>query len=210
VLWRDYLESGQSVPVHTVGLDAPLLLNINLGFCRTPSVADGALIHDGVINRGKKKGKDSSSKKEETLLASEFGKIMSNIGFGVDTIASEMTVVDNANQRLVLRIDNVLGGGGHRRVTVYCPFWIINTTDHALRYKQEGKSSYVSGTVTEGKNGSLQVDSSDKNKKKKEKGTEVTVNRKKNLFVRTHPSPSTTPSSPTTIFNSLALSGRPG
>lgn len=135
---------------------------------------------------------------------------MSNIGFGVDTIASEMTVVDNANQRLVLRIDNVLGGGGHRRVTVYCPFWIINTTDHALRYKQEGKSSYVSGTVTEGKNGSLQVDSSDKNKKKKEKGTEVTVNRKKNLFVRTHPSPSTTVSSPTTISNSLALSGRTG
>ncbi len=46
VLWWSYLEPGQRVPVHTVGLDAPLLLLVNLGFCRTP-VGEGALIHHG-------------------------------------------------------------------------------------------------------------------------------------------------------------------
>lgn len=46
VLWFADLEPGQQVPVHSVGLDAPLLLFINLRFCCTP-VDDGALIHHG-------------------------------------------------------------------------------------------------------------------------------------------------------------------
>lgn len=32
--------------VHTVGLDVPILLLVNLGFCRTP-VGEGALVHHG-------------------------------------------------------------------------------------------------------------------------------------------------------------------
>ena len=88
---------------------------------------------------------------------------MSNIGFGLSGIATETTVVDSEGQRLVLRIDNLLGGGGQRKVAIYCPFWIVNTTEHALRYRQEGKSSYVSGTVSEGKDGSSPVDGSDRN-----------------------------------------------
>lgn len=44
VLWFADLEPGQQVAVHSVGLDAPLLLLINLGYCRTP-VGEGALVH---------------------------------------------------------------------------------------------------------------------------------------------------------------------
>ena len=40
------LQSGDSVPIHTVGLDAPLYLLINLGYCRTPH-GKGVLIHEG-------------------------------------------------------------------------------------------------------------------------------------------------------------------
>lgn len=47
VLWYADLQPGQQVPVHSVGLDAPLLLLVNLGFCRTP-VGEGALVHHGV------------------------------------------------------------------------------------------------------------------------------------------------------------------
>ena len=36
VIWWKVLESGESVPIHTVGLDAPLLLLLNAGYCRTP------------------------------------------------------------------------------------------------------------------------------------------------------------------------------
>ena len=44
MLWWQILEAGETCSVHTVGLDAPLLLLVNLGFCRT-AVGDGALVH---------------------------------------------------------------------------------------------------------------------------------------------------------------------
>ena len=79
--------------------------------------------------------------------------------YSIDDIATETTVVDHLGQKLNLYIENQLGGGGQRRITIYCPYWIINTTDHALRYRQEKSSSFVSGTVTDGtKDGSRFVD----------------------------------------------------
>jgi hypothetical protein len=46
VVWFADLQPGQQIPVHSIGLDAPLLLLVNLGFCRTP-VGEGALVHHG-------------------------------------------------------------------------------------------------------------------------------------------------------------------
>lgn len=46
VLWFGDLEPGQQVSVHSVGLDAPVLLLLNLGFAKTP-VGEGALVHHG-------------------------------------------------------------------------------------------------------------------------------------------------------------------
>lgn len=78
-------------------------------------------------------------------------------------IANETTVVDSVGQRLTLRIENVRGGGGQRRISLYCPFWIVNTTEHALRYKEDKEKRYVSGTVIgPGKDGSTPVDSSNR------------------------------------------------
>ena len=57
-----------------------------------------------------------------------------------------------------------MGGGGQRRITISCPFWFLNTTEHCLRYRQEGVKSFVSGTVSsESRDGSRPVDSSDRN-----------------------------------------------
>ena len=80
-------------------------------------------------------GKDNTAGAKsdpQNIIKTELDKIMTNIGFGLSGIATETTVVDSVGQRLVLRIDNYLGGGGQRRVTIYCPFWIINSTEHAL------------------------------------------------------------------------------
>jgi hypothetical protein len=52
VVWYADLEPGQQVPIHSLGLDLPLLLLVNLGFCRTP-IGEGALVHhggDAVVN----------------------------------------------------------------------------------------------------------------------------------------------------------------
>ena len=79
--------------------------------------------------------------------------------FTIDDIATETTVLDHLGQKMNLCIENRLGGGGQRHITIYCPYWIVNTTEHALRYRQEKISAYVSGTkVSESQDGSRIVD----------------------------------------------------
>lgn len=71
-------------------------------------------------------------------------------------VAQQTTVVDGIGQRLTLSVENVRGGGGQRRISVFCRFWILNTTEHCLRYKQEKCNVFVSGTVlSPDKDGSL-------------------------------------------------------
>jgi len=79
-------------------------------------------------------------------------------------VADETAVVDSIGQRLTLNIENVRGGGGQRRIAVYCPFWIVNTTQHSLRYRQENSKSFVCGTVLDSeRDGSKPVDGSTRN-----------------------------------------------
>ena len=60
VVWFADLEPGQLVSIHSVGLDAPLLLLINLGYSKTP-VGEGALVHHGSDQpRGAVKGKTTT------------------------------------------------------------------------------------------------------------------------------------------------------
>jgi len=115
-------------------------------------------------------GRDAKDNAKDNIIKTEIDKIMTNIGFGAEGIAADTTVVDSEGQKLVLRIDNALGGGGQRKVAIYCPFWIVNTTQHALRYKQEGKGAYVSGTVSDRMDGSRPVDGSARNKKEASTG----------------------------------------
>ncbi len=83
---------------------------------------------------------------------------------GQDGVALETTVVDSIGQRLTLHIDNIQGSGGQRHIKLFVPFWIVNTTEHSLRYKQENAQSYVSGTVSSlQRNGSNPVDGSNRN-----------------------------------------------
>jgi SHR-binding domain of vacuolar-sorting associated protein 13 len=56
-------------------------------------------------------------------------------------------VVDGLGQRLTLHIDNIRGGGAQRRISVFAPYWIVNSTEHPLRYRQEKNLTFVSGTV---------------------------------------------------------------
>lgn len=55
VLWHAELDVGEQVSVHSVGLDAPLLLLVNLGYCRTPA-GEGALVHHGTDSGNVEKG----------------------------------------------------------------------------------------------------------------------------------------------------------
>jgi len=72
---------------------------------------------------------------------------MDSLFFSSQEVADETTVVDGLGQRLPLNIENIRGGGGQRRISVFCRFWIVNTTEHCLRYRQENSKLFVSGTV---------------------------------------------------------------
>ena len=213
VLWFSDLKPGEKVSVHTVGLDAPLLLLVNLGFCKTP-VGEGALVHHGSDVKGAmhvQQGGLKSIGKAVTMGTKQIGKTLTSMSdspdrrgkgkvfllqnpqyhrgvskrpkndvnmaaaiagslgldtdiagtdansghvhlvdgriYNADEIATETVVVDGVGQKLTLKIENVRGGGGQRRISLFCPFWIVNTTEHSLRYKQEKSSNYVSGTV---------------------------------------------------------------
>jgi len=176
VVWVGDLEPGESVPIHTVGLDSPLLMLVNLGYCRTNG--EGALIHHGsnIMKHMKEQETRSfdfetegSPMKGETngdsdrLLKGPTG--LEDQKFALGAIASTTTVVDSIGQRLNLDIENKHGAGGQRHITISCPYWIINTTEHALRYKQEKSSQLVSGSIqSASKDGSKPVDSSKRNK----------------------------------------------
>ena len=41
-----------------------------------------------------------------------------------EAIDSEMTIIDSIGQRLTLLIDNVIGGGGQRFISLFCPYWV--------------------------------------------------------------------------------------
>ncbi len=230
VVWWGILEPGERFPIHSVGLDAPLMLLVNLGFCRTP-VGEGALIHDGEgdefwlksgwktvgsaisdtqdkvkktistitkskDNRGverviklRQKGHRNETKKRRNrnALGDDLDSerpTNQNVAdarlrdmFSVEDIATETTVVDSIGQRLTLLLDNVFGNGGQRHVTIYSPFWIVNTTEHSLRYKQEMALSYPSGTVWGAeKDGSKPVDGSNRNESDGIAGVSATRN----------------------------------
>lgn len=38
--------------------------------------------------------------------------------------------------QIVLQLEHHVGGAGQRRVTVYCPYWLINHTNCMLIYRQ--------------------------------------------------------------------------
>ena len=107
-------------------------------------------------------GMDTGVTEDTTTVG---GKIHSveTIMYSASDVSTQTTVVDGVGQRLTLNIENIRGGGGQRRVSLFCPFWIVNTTEHSLRYKQEKGKSYVCGTVSKGRDGSSPVDGSNRN-----------------------------------------------
>lgn len=100
------------------------------------------------------------------MAAAEQGKVhaVESAVYSSNDVASSTTVVDSVGQRLTLSIENVRGGGGQRRISLFCPFWIVNNTEHSLRYKQDKSKSFVSGTViSPERDGSRPVDGSNRN-----------------------------------------------
>lgn len=59
-----------------------------------------------------------------------------------------VSCIDTVGQRIRVNVENTLGGGGQRQVAVFCPYWLVNTSQYSLRIMEEGQQVLPAGTVT--------------------------------------------------------------
>ncbi len=43
-------------------------------------------------------------------------------------------------------MENNEGGGGQKNIVVYCPYWIVNSTQYVYRIREEGEMELPAGT----------------------------------------------------------------
>lgn len=99
VLWSSTILPGKSKHIHTVTLDIPMLLLINLDFCRS---SEGVLVHKPPIKDVEDKGL------AETVIEGFKGLLEDNDEPLADT---SIVLTDSVGQRIRLQIENQVGGG---------------------------------------------------------------------------------------------------
>jgi hypothetical protein len=155
VLWSSEINSGEIKCVHTVPSDEPILLLINLEFCRS---SEGLLVTNPI---------DKVPEVDPSLSSSYFchgSRLTQSMVQGVkgfmeddsNTQADQSIILtDSVGQRLRLQIENTVGGGGHRKLIVYCPYWIVNTSQYSLRLRNERTDSLPAGTYNPNRDGMI-------------------------------------------------------
>jgi hypothetical protein len=139
-LFRSWVEAGAQLPIFTVSLDVPLVLFVTLRYCHSQ---DGKLVH-------KPTTQNRRTEKLSNFITGVFfeGEIDEN---------SFITMIDSASQKVRLQLKNTLGDGGQRSLTLYAPYWIVNTSQYTVRIRSEGSDNLPAGTVTDQVDGSRQI-----------------------------------------------------
>jgi len=133
-IWKADLGPGDTICVHTLTLDDPLLLKITLRYCKT---IEGILIN-----------KPRLKLSETATFGDRVNKFVEDVLFDdFNEGDSYVDLVDTVGQRLKLGVENTEGSGGERRITIYCPYWIVNTSQYAIRIKDERSGQMPAGTV---------------------------------------------------------------
>jgi hypothetical protein len=133
-LWSGGIDSSFVKAIHTVSLEEPLLLRVNLPYCKC---VDGIIIHQ-----------PKNVRAEKNVFTNAIQKTLEGILEDSDNIVSSITLTDAVGQSLKLNIENTEGGGGHKRIVVYCPYWIVNTSQYSFRIREEGEEDLTAGSVT--------------------------------------------------------------
>jgi hypothetical protein len=134
VLWSADINSGEIKCVHTVPSEEPILLLINLDFCRS---SEGVLVH-----------KPPNPIEDRGLTNVMMKGVKGFMEDGSDSLTDMSIILTDSNgQRLRLQIENKVGGGGHRKLVIYCPYWIVNTSQYTLRLRNEKSDSLPAGTI---------------------------------------------------------------
>ena len=135
-IWRARIEAGKLCHIHTVSLEEPIVLLIQLDFC---SSNDPILVH-------KPRAAKANTSNIAEALKLNFNRFLDD-DEEVQAVAS-MTLSDPDGQSLRLHVENVVGGGGQRHLVVFCPFWVVNVSQYSIRLKEEGSRTLPAGTTT--------------------------------------------------------------
>ena len=144
-LWSAYIGPLGTKLIHTVPLNVPLLMNICLRNCKSEG---GVVIHKVKHEKERGGGFGRIQQALEGLLETE------EAGEGKDEGQYDnIFLVDLAGQRLRLQVVNSKGAGGQRTISVYCPYWILNTSQFTVRLREDGNPNLPAGTYSSQGNG---------------------------------------------------------
>ncbi len=145
LLWVSWLEPGESVGVHTIGMNETLLLLVNLEYARSNK---GVVVHSGKLGNGWSGTKAGDG---------DVDVYTSDDTNGPANSVSNIVLTDTVGQKLQLNIKKSIGGKGYRQVSIYSSYWLVNTSNHSLRFKQDGVRGFPAGTVSKLGDGSRPV-----------------------------------------------------
>jgi hypothetical protein len=138
-LWSGEIMPGHVKSIHTVILNDPLTLLITLPHCKS---LQGVEFHRPI--QGKRHHRTMKDKITDKLNAIGLGDNDEDVDPGM----TYMILADREGQRLRINIENILGSSGHRHVTIYCPYWIVNTSQYSFRIRQDGHKILTAGSST--------------------------------------------------------------
>lgn len=151
VLWRRWLDPGEVVSIHTVSMEESILLSIYLKHCSTGEF--GVLVHRPPVRKGDYEGLGYLTSIQRTI-GDFIDENFIGLVYDETSMPKNVTLTDTVGQRLRVQIENNLGRGGQRHVLVYTPYWFVNTSQYAIRFRQDGSSALPAGTVTPQRDGS--------------------------------------------------------
>jgi hypothetical protein len=132
-LWSGEINSVESRHIHTVSLEEPLLLKINLNYCKC---TEGIIIHQPKL-----------AQTDKSIFTNALQKTIEGILEENETNSySSIILTDAVGQALRLNIENKESRGGHKHIVVYCPYWIVNTTQYSFRIREEGEEDLAAGS----------------------------------------------------------------
>lgn len=111
-------------------------MSVNMRYCRS---SEGVLVHQPLKAQGhNEKFVDKLKRKIEGFLDDN------------EVIEDNTSIIlyDTAGQSVRVLIENNQGGGGQRHISVYCPYWIVNTSQYAFRIREEGEVELPAGSVS--------------------------------------------------------------
>ena len=133
LLWTGKIGAGKARPIHTVSLDASVILTVSLSYMEKEA---------GVVVHLTKEDEGNTYDAASILLAATGGhkETFSNGPKG------SIDMTDSVGQKMRLMVENTDVGSGQKHIVVYATHWIVNISNHSLVLKDSNHSTLPSGT----------------------------------------------------------------